>query len=121
MCSGDHNAPQLMASADQNVPQHQKATCAVATWVIEAIELTKTPSPILSDDKYLIIKEARLLAIDAHNHQWALACAPEGTPLVCRLPSGPSIKIDSQTREAASLEFCLTLLNQIYDIDKNPK
>jgi len=40
--SGDQNAPQLKASAYQNVPQHQKATFVVAKRIMEAIVFTKT-------------------------------------------------------------------------------
>jgi len=50
--SGDQNAPQPKASADQNIPQHQKATFEEAKRFMEAIVLTKTPWPLLSDDKY---------------------------------------------------------------------
>jgi len=112
--SGDQNIPQPKASSDQNVPQHQKATCQVAKRFMEAIVFTKTPWPILSDDKYSMVDEAWKLVIEAHDHQRALAGAPEGTPSVCQLPGGPSLKIDPQTREAVSLEFCLMLLYQTY-------
>ena len=118
--SGDQNAPQPKASADQNVPQHQKATFEVAKRFMEAIVFTKTPWPILSYDKYSIVEEAWKLAIEAQDRQRALAGAPAGTPSVCQLPSGPSLKIDPQTREAVSLGFCSMLLHQIYDIDYSP-
>ena len=108
--SGDQNIPQPKASSDQNVPQHQKATFEVAKRFMEAIVFTKTPWPILSDDKYLMVEEAWKLAIEAQDRQRALAGAPVGTPSVCQLPGGPSLKIDPQTREAVSLEFCLMLL-----------
>jgi len=49
--SGDQNVPQPKASADQNVPQHQKATFEVVKRILEAIVFTKTPWPILSNDK----------------------------------------------------------------------
>jgi hypothetical protein len=77
---------------------------------MEAIVFTKTPWPILSDEKYSMVEEAWKLAIEAQDRQRALAGAPVGTPSVCQLPGGPSLKIDPQTREAVSLEFCLMLL-----------
>jgi hypothetical protein len=43
-----------------------------------------------------------------------LAGAPEGTPSVCQLPSGPLFKMVPWTREAVSLEFCLILLYRTY-------
>ena len=119
--SGDQNAPQPKASANQNVPQHQKATFEVAKKFMEAIVFTKTAWPISSDDKYSMVEEAWKLAIEAQDHQWALAGAPPGTPSVCRLPSGPSPKIDPRTREAVSLGFCSMLVYQIYNIDYTPK
>jgi len=118
--SGDQNAPEPKASADQNVPQHQKATFVVAKRFMEAIVFTKTPRPILPNDKYWMVKEAWKLDIEAQDRQQALAGAPAGTPSVCQLPSGPSLKIDPQTREAVSLGFCLMLLYQIYYIHYAP-
>jgi len=112
--SGDQNSPQPKASSDQNVPQHQKATFDVVKRFMEAIVFKKTPWPILSDDKYSMVEEAWKLAIEAQDRQRALAGAPVGTPSVCQLPGGPSLKIDPQTREAVSLEFCLMLLYQTY-------
>jgi len=121
MSSGDQNVPQPKASADQNVPQHQKATFEVAKRFMEAIVFTKTPWPIISDDKYSMVNEAWKLAIEAQDCQRALAGAPVGTPSVCQLPGGPSLKIDPQTREAVSLQFCSMLLYQMSDIDYAPK
>jgi len=112
--SGDQNIPQPKASSDQNVPQHQNATFEVAKRLMEAIVFTKTPWPILSDDKYSMVEEAWKLAIEAQDRQRALAGAPIGTPSVCQLPGGPSLKIDPQIREAVSLEFCLMLLYQTH-------
>jgi hypothetical protein len=77
----------------------------------------KTPSPILSDDKYSMVEEALKLAIEAQDCQWALAGAPAGTRSVCQLPSRPFLKIDPQTREAVSIGICLIVFYQIYDID----
>jgi hypothetical protein len=120
MSSGDQNALQPKASADQNIPQHQKATFEVAKRFMEAIVFTKTPWPILSHDKYSMVEEAWKLAIEAQDRQRALAGDPPGTPSVCQLPSGPSLKIDPQTQEAVSFGFCLMLFYQIYDIDYGP-
>jgi len=61
-----------------------------------------------------MVEEAWKLAIEAQDRQRALAGAPVGTPSVCQLPSGPSLKIHCQTREAVSLEFSLMLLYQTY-------
>ena len=74
----------------------------------------KTPWPILSDDKYSMVEEAWKLTLEAQDRQRALAGAPVGTPSVCQLPGGPSLKIDLQTQETVSLEFCLMLLYQTY-------
>jgi hypothetical protein len=55
----DHNMPQLMPSGgDHNVPQHQKATFEVAKWFMQAIACTKTPWPIIYDEKYSTVDEA---------------------------------------------------------------
>jgi len=97
---GDQNVPQPKAGRDHNVPQHEKATFEVAKRFMEAIVFTKTPWPIISDEKYSMVDEAWKLAIEAQDCQQALAGAPVGTPSVCQLPSGPSLKIDPQTREA---------------------
>jgi len=112
--SGDQNIPQPKASSDQNVPQHQMGTFEIANRFMEAIVFIKNPWPIISDDKYSMVEEACKLAIESQDRQQALAGAPVGAPSVCRLPGGPSLKIDPQTREAASLEFCLMLLYQTY-------
>jgi len=63
--NGTQNAPQPKASADQNVPQNQKVTFEVANRFMDAIVLRKTPWPMSSDDKYLIVEQAWKLAIDA--------------------------------------------------------
>jgi len=112
--SGDQNLPQPKASSDQNVPQHQKGTFEVAKRFMEAIVFTKNPWPIRSDDKYSMVEEAWKLVIEAQDRQRAVAGAPVGTASVCQLPGGPSLKIDLQTLEAVSLEFCLMLLYQTY-------
>jgi len=79
---------------------------------MQAIVFTKTPSPILSNDKRSMVEKAWNPANTAHDCQQALAGAPAGTPSDCQLPSGPSLKI--------SFGFCLMLFYQIYDIDYAP-
>jgi hypothetical protein len=103
--------PLPKASGDHNVPQHQKATFEVAKRFMEAIVFTKTPWPIISDEKYSMVDEAWKLAIEAQDRQRALAGAPVGAPSVCQLPGGPSLKIDPQTREAVSVYsvFCSSI------------
>ena len=78
---------------------------------MEAIVFTKTPWPIISDEMYSMIDKASKLAIEAQDRQRALAGAPVGTPSVCQLPSGPSLQLDLQTREAVSVYsvFCFTI------------
>ena len=91
---GDHNVPQPKAGGDHNVPQQQKGTFEVAKRFMEAIILTKTPWRMISDGKYSIVDKAWKLPSDAQDSQRALASAPVGTPSVCQLPSGSSLKID---------------------------
>jgi hypothetical protein len=55
--SGGQNITQPKASSDQNVPQHQNATFEVAKRIMEAIVFTKTPWPILFDNKYAKLEE----------------------------------------------------------------
>jgi len=64
---------------------------------MEAIVFTKTPWPILPDDKYSMVEAALNLAIDVQDHQQAFAGAPAGTPLLSQLPSSSSYEIDPQT------------------------
>jgi len=85
---------------------------------MKAIIFTKTPWPIIADEKYLMVDEAWKLAIEAQNRQQALAGAPVGTPSVCQLHGGQSLKVNLQTREAVSVYsvFCssiglMTILN----------
>jgi len=59
-----------------------------------------------------MVEEAWKLAIEAQDRQRALPSAPVGTPSVCQLPSGPSLKIDLHTREAVSPAFRLLHLFQ---------
>jgi len=93
------------------VPQHQQATFEVAKRFMEAIIFTKTPWPIISNEKYLVVDKARQLAIDAQDRQQALAGAPVGTRSVCKLPGGPSLKINPQTQDAVSVHpvFCSSI------------
>jgi len=101
---GDHNMPQQRpGGGDHNVPQHQKATFEVAKRFMEAIIFTKTPWPIIPDEKYLMVHEAWQLAIEAQDRQRALGCAPAGTPSGCQWAGGPSLKIDPHTRDAVSV------------------
>jgi len=78
---------------------------------MEAIVLTKTPWPTISDEKYSMANKAHQLAIEAQHWQRALAGASVGTPSVCQLPSGASLKIDPQTQEAESIYsvFCSSI------------
>jgi hypothetical protein len=64
---------------------------------MEAIVLTKTTWPIISDEMYSMVDEAWKIAIEAQDQQRAVAGAPVGVPSVCQLPGGPSLKIDPQT------------------------
>jgi hypothetical protein len=108
---GDHTLPQPKASGDHNVPQHQKAYFDVAKRFMEAIVFTKTPWPIISEEKYSMVDEAWKLAIEAQGRQQAIAGSPVGTSSVCQSPSGPSHKIDPQTREAVRVYsvFCSSI------------
>jgi len=121
MTSGAPNIPQRKASADQDVCKHQKATFEVVKGFLEAIIFTKTPGPIISDVKYLMVEEACSLAIEPQDHQRALAGTPVGTPSVCQLPGRASVEIDLQPWESVSPEFCAMLLNHSSDIDYVPK
>jgi hypothetical protein len=105
MASGDQNVSQPKAGGDHNVPQHQKAAFEVAKRFMEAIIFTKTPWPIISNEKYSMVDEAWKLAIEAQDCQRALAGVLVGTPSVCQLPGGPSLKINPQTRGAVSVYF----------------
>ena len=107
----NQNAPQPKAGGDHNVPEHQKATFEVGKWFMEAIVFTKTPWPIISNEKYSIVDEAWKLAIEAQDRQRPLAGAAVGAPSVCQLPGGPSLKIDPLTREAVSVYsvFCSSI------------
>jgi hypothetical protein len=49
---------------------------------MEANVFTKTPWPIISDEKYWTVEEVWQLTIEAQDRQWALAGAPVGAPSV---------------------------------------
>ena len=108
---GDQSVPQPKAGGDHNVPQHQKATFEVAKGFMEAIVFTKTLWPIISDEKYLMVDDAWQLAIEDQDRQQAFPGAPVGTPSVCQLPDGPTVKIDPQTQKAESVYsvFCSSI------------
>jgi len=103
MAGGDLSVPQSNAGGDHNVLQQQKATFEVGKRFMETIVFIKTPWPIISNEKYSMVDEASKLPIEAQDRQRALAGALIDTPSVCRLPGGPSLKIDRQTREVVSL------------------
>jgi len=109
---GDHNMPQQKpGGGDHNVPRHHKAMFEVAKRFMEAIVFTKTPCPIISDEKYSMVDQAWQLTIEAQDRQRALAGAPVAAPSVCQLPGGPSLEIDPQTPEAVSVYsvFCCSI------------
>ena len=94
---GDRNVLQPKGRGDHNVHRHQKSTFEVAKQFMKPIIFTKNPRPIISDEKYSKVDEIWKLAIQAQHRRRALAGAPVGTPSVCQLPSGPSLKIDLET------------------------
>jgi hypothetical protein len=89
-----------MAGGDHKVPQHRKATFEIVKSFMEAIILTLTPWPIIADEKYSMVERAWTLAIEAQDCQRALASASVGTPSVCQLPCGRTLKNNPQTRDA---------------------
>jgi hypothetical protein len=107
--TGDQKVPQPKASADQNTHKHQNATVEVVKRFMEGIIFMGTTSPILSNNKYLLVEDPWKLAIDAQDHQQALPGASEGMPSVCQLPSGPFFKIVPQTQKGVSFCYCLML------------
>jgi len=128
--SGDRNVSQPKDIADQNVPQHQNATFVVPNMFMDGIIFIMIPSPKLCNDKYSMVEEACKLAIEAPDRRQALAGTHAGARSVCQLPSGPSLEIDPQTRQALSPGFCFMLVSQIsnmllywhiYNIDYSPK
>jgi len=75
MSSGDLNVQLLKASREQNIPQCQITTGEVANWLMEAIIFMRTPSPILSDEKYWMANVAWKLTIEAQDCRQAFAGA----------------------------------------------
>ena len=118
---GEHGIPQPKASGDHHSPEWQKATFALAKRLIEVIVFTESPWPIVSDEKYSTVDEAWQLAIEAQDRQWAFADVPVGTPSVCQLPSGPSLEINPQTLEGASIYsvFCSSIELMMIQNPKN--
>jgi len=100
---GGDSVSQSKAGGDHNVPPHQKVTFEVAKQFMEAMVFTKTPWPIISDEKYLMVDNAWQQAIEAQDRQRALAGGPVDTLSVCQFLVGPSHTIDQQTREALSV------------------
>jgi hypothetical protein len=100
---GDQYVPQPKAVGYHTIPRYQNATCEVAKRFMEAIVFPTTSWPNISDEKYSMVDEPWKLTIEAQDRQRALAGAPVGTPSVCQMPSGPSLKIDPQTREAVTV------------------
>ena len=68
-----------------------------------------------------MVDDARHLAIEVQDRQRALAGAPVGTPSVCQLPGGLSLKIDPHTREAVSVYsvFCSSIGRMVMLNPKN--
>jgi len=92
----------------------RNTTFVVVTMFMQAFVFMKTPWPVSSDVQYSMVEEHLKLAIEVQDRQRALAGPPVGTPSVCQLAGGPSLKIDPETRGSLSYEFCLMLLNQSY-------
>jgi hypothetical protein len=72
----------------------QMATFEVVKWFMEAVIITKTVWPNTTNGNYSMVDEAWSLTIKAQDRQRALASALVGTPSVCQLPSGLSLKIN---------------------------
>jgi len=87
------------------------ATFEVAKRFMEAIVFTKTPWPIISEEKYSMVVEAGQLAIEAQDRQQALAGAPVGARSLYQLPCVQSLKLNPQTREAVTVYsvFCSSI------------
>jgi len=108
---GDDSVPQRKAGGDHNVPQHRKATFEDVKWFMKAIVSRKAPWLMISNENYSMVDVAWKLAIEAQDHQWALAVAPVAAPSVCQLPSGPSLIIYPQPPGAVSVDsvFCSSI------------
>jgi len=74
----------------------------------------------MSDENYLMVDESWQIAIEAQDHQPALAGVLVGTPSVYQLPCGVYLKINPQTWEAVSVYFVFYSLNGLIMI-LNPK
>jgi hypothetical protein len=70
--------------------------------------------PNKSDDKYSMVQDGWKIASKAQDRLRTLTAALDGTPSGCRLPHGTSRKIDQETQESRSLEYCLVLLYHTY-------
>jgi len=86
-----------------------------------AMVFMQTPRPILSDENNSMFEDGWNLPTDTQDCQRALQGAPRGTPSVCQLPGGPTLKINPWTGEAVCFGFCMKLLYQIQDTDCDPK
>jgi len=93
----DQIVPEPMASGDYNVPEHKKLKNEVVKVITEEIVFTMTSWLTIYDEKYSMVDEAWILAIEPQDCQRALAGAPVDTPSVRPLPGGPSFKINLQT------------------------
>lgn len=67
----DQNVPQLKASRHQSISQYLRATSDVAKRFIETIVFMKTPSPIISDDKFPMADKCQKRLNEAQNGQRA--------------------------------------------------
>lgn len=67
------------------------ATFEIVLSFLQAIVLTQTPCPIISNDEYWMAEEACKVVIEAHEHKWTLAGAPVSTPSWCQMPCSPSV------------------------------
>jgi len=78
---------------------------------MEPTIITKTPWPIIADEKYSMVDEDWKPAIETHDRQWVLAGAHVDSQSVCQLPGGPSLTIERQTREPVSVYsvFCSSI------------
>lgn len=74
--------------------------------------ITKTPMPILSDQKYSIFEEALKPSVEDQDHQHASSGASVCTPSVSHLPGDQSCKTDLHTSEAVSRKLNFVHLNQ---------
>jgi len=64
---GDHNVLQTQVGGDHSVPKYKKVTIEVAKQHMEANVFTKTPWPVISDEKYSMVVKACQLAIEVQD------------------------------------------------------